>query len=89
MAKWTFGDIPDQTGRVVLVTGGNTGIGYIACQASVFQMGLMKPSEAMLLGTTCKRSKSLPCRTSVAEVRERHRKAQERVWKGRRALATC
>jgi len=32
MAKWTFEDIPDQTGRVVLVTGGNTGLGYVTCQ---------------------------------------------------------
>lgn len=44
MAKWAFEDIPDQTGRVVLVTGGNTGIGYITCKASTFQMGPMKPS---------------------------------------------
>jgi hypothetical protein len=82
MAKWTPGDIPDQTGRVVLVTGGNTGIGYITCRASTFQMGLMNPSQAMVLGTTCERSQSLPRRTPVAEVRERHRKAQERDWKG-------
>ena len=28
MAKWTTADIPDQTGRVAVVTGANTGLGY-------------------------------------------------------------
>jgi NAD(P)-dependent dehydrogenase (short-subunit alcohol dehydrogenase family) len=28
MAKWTTADIPDQTDRVVVVTGANTGLGY-------------------------------------------------------------
>ncbi len=26
--KWTTGDIPDQSGRVAIVTGANTGLGY-------------------------------------------------------------
>ncbi|WP_050570922.1 SDR family NAD(P)-dependent oxidoreductase [Dickeya zeae] len=28
MGTWTFDDIPDQTGRTVIVTGANTGIGF-------------------------------------------------------------
>src|ERR1700722_17699441 len=28
MAKWTASDIPDQTGRVAVITGANTGLGY-------------------------------------------------------------
>ncbi|MEO0559003.1 MAG: SDR family NAD(P)-dependent oxidoreductase, partial [Bacteroidota bacterium] len=28
MSNWTFDHIPDQTGRVAIVTGANTGIGY-------------------------------------------------------------
>ncbi|ROO62394.1 NAD(P)-dependent dehydrogenase (short-subunit alcohol dehydrogenase family) [Micromonospora sp. Llam0] len=28
MAEWSFDDIPDQTGRVAVVTGANTGIGF-------------------------------------------------------------
>lgn len=28
MAKWTTADIPDQTGRVAVITGANTGLGY-------------------------------------------------------------
>jgi len=28
MKPWTFADIPDQTGRIAIVTGANTGIGY-------------------------------------------------------------
>src|ERR1043165_186701 len=27
-AKWTAADIPDQTGRVAIVTGANSGLGY-------------------------------------------------------------
>src|ERR1700679_1400562 len=27
MARWTFDDIPDQSGRTAIVTGANTGIG--------------------------------------------------------------
>src|SRR5437588_12922389 len=28
MSKWTTADIPDQTGRVAVITGANTGLGY-------------------------------------------------------------
>src|SRR4249919_1746147 len=28
MAGWTTGDVPDQSGRTALVTGGNSGLGY-------------------------------------------------------------
>jgi hypothetical protein len=28
MTKWTTADIPDQTGRVAVITGANTGLGY-------------------------------------------------------------
>ncbi|HTV03583.1 MAG TPA: oxidoreductase, partial [Luteitalea sp.] len=28
MAKWTTSDIPDQSGRVAVITGANTGLGY-------------------------------------------------------------
>ena len=27
-SKWSAADVPDQSGRVVIVTGANTGIGY-------------------------------------------------------------
>ena len=35
MSKWTTADIPDQTGRIAIVTGANTGLGFetAACSA--------------------------------------------------------
>jgi NAD(P)-dependent dehydrogenase (short-subunit alcohol dehydrogenase family) len=33
MSRWTVGDIPDQTGRIAVVTGGNTGLGYETAKA--------------------------------------------------------
>ncbi|MEU4238227.1 SDR family NAD(P)-dependent oxidoreductase [Actinoplanes sp. NPDC026619] len=31
-AKWTVGDIPDQTGRVVVITGATSGLGLIVAR---------------------------------------------------------
>ena len=28
MTKWTTADIPDQTGRIAIITGANTGLGF-------------------------------------------------------------
>ncbi|HJQ46466.1 MAG TPA: oxidoreductase [Amycolatopsis sp.] len=33
MSKWTTADIPDQTGRTVLITGANSGLGLFSAQA--------------------------------------------------------
>lgn len=33
MAKWTTVDIPDQTGRIAVITGANTGLGYETASA--------------------------------------------------------
>ena len=33
MARWTLDDMPDQTGRIAIVTGANTGIGYETARA--------------------------------------------------------
>ena len=33
MAKWTAADIPDQTGRTVLITGANSGLGLRSAEA--------------------------------------------------------
>lgn len=33
MSKWTLDDMPDQTGRLAIVTGANTGIGFEAAKA--------------------------------------------------------
>src|SRR5882672_4924530 len=33
MAKWTAADIPDQSGRTVVITGANSGIGAVTARA--------------------------------------------------------
>src|SRR5579875_571718 len=32
MARWTAADIPDQTGRIAVVTGANSGLGYVTAR---------------------------------------------------------
>ena len=32
MASWTADDIPDQTGRTVVVTGANSGLGFVTAR---------------------------------------------------------
>jgi NAD(P)-dependent dehydrogenase (short-subunit alcohol dehydrogenase family) len=39
-SKWTAADVPDQSGRVAIVTGANTGIGYGAAAVTVQQLDL-------------------------------------------------
>ena len=54
MAKWTTADIPDQTGRVAVITGSNTGLGYETAaalaasrgEAAIARQSLMMPQAA-------------------------------------------
>jgi NADP-dependent 3-hydroxy acid dehydrogenase YdfG len=42
--KWSQADVPDQTGRVVIVTGANTGIGYHTAAALAYRGGPLVPA---------------------------------------------
>src|SRR5882757_9548665 len=44
MTRWTTADLPDQTGRVAVVTGANTGVGLATARA------LVKAGAAVVLG---------------------------------------
>ena len=51
MAKWTVGEIPDQAGRSVLVTGASSGLGLRAAEALASRgarvlMGCRNPEKA-------------------------------------------
>lgn len=34
-AQFSLDDVPDQSGKVVLITGGNTGMGYVTAKVRV------------------------------------------------------
>jgi hypothetical protein len=47
MTKWNTADIPDQTGRIAMVTGANTGLGFETAKA------LAAGGACRGQGTTC------------------------------------
>ena len=71
--KWTAADVPDQSGRVAIVTGANTGIGYGAAAVLAGKgahvvlavRNLDKGNDAKARITAASRTRSSPCRSST------------------------
>ena len=60
--KWTVNDIPDQTGKVVIVTGGNSGLGYESVKALAD-----KGAEVILASRSLERGKE--AKANIGEVK--------------------
>ena len=86
--QWTSEEIPDQTGRVIIVTGANTGIGYETVKAS----GSLVVGPVLALMYWCEgpvgQERQGLCRLSISrESKRRYRKAQSGDWEGSDILA--
>lgn len=69
--KWTVKDIPDQTGKVIIVTGANSGIGYEAAKALAG-----KGAEVVLACRNLEKGQ-----VALESIREQHPKASVEVMK--------
>jgi NAD(P)-dependent dehydrogenase (short-subunit alcohol dehydrogenase family) len=65
MARWTAADMPDQRGRLVLITGPTSGIGFEAASQLAG-----RGAEVVLLGRNAARGEA-----ALARIRSRHRNA--------------
>ena len=80
--QWTSEEIPDQTGRVIIVTGANTGIGYETVKASGSLVGPVLTLMYWREGPVGQERQGL-CRLSISrESKRRYRKAQIGDWEG-------
>ena len=73
MTKWTAADVPDQSGRVAVVTGSNTGIGYEA--AAVLAA---KGAHVVLAVRNLDKGKDAAARIAASESRRRRHAAGAR-----------